>query len=125
MSSSLETTRSEEKCLPSLNYTLHTPRRHKKIALFFVLFFIEAGLLPLILFYALRWGTHLSITTNLAIITSVVGTFSGYRFGMRMWYLWLANTSARWRPIGAGRWGVDASQYVSALAYMTQNETLR
>lgn len=66
--------------VPPLPYSLHTNNRIRTICFTFALCFLEAGLLPLILFYALKWGAHLSITINLAIITSVIGTFSGYRY---------------------------------------------
>ncbi|KAM5538579.1 hypothetical protein V8D89_007608 [Ganoderma adspersum] len=93
---------------PSLNYSIASGRRRLWIALFFVLIFIEAGVLPLILFYAIRWGAHLSNTTNLAIITSVVGTYSSYKFARRSWYLFISDRGHQRRPLGAGRFGPDA-----------------
>ncbi|KAF8579714.1 hypothetical protein K439DRAFT_1654493 [Ramaria rubella] len=102
--------------IPRVNYTLHTRARHRAIALFACLLLAEAGVLPLILYFSLKWGAHLSITKNLAIITSVVGTFSGYKFAKRMWHLWFAKDSHERRPIGAGRWGVDASQVLISIA---------
>ena len=97
---------------PSLNYSTLSGRRRLWIALFFVLIFIEAGILPLILFYAIRWGAHLSNTTNLAIITSVVGTYSSYKFALRSWHLFISDRGHQRRPIGAGRFGPDAFTYV-------------
>ncbi|KAI1794749.1 hypothetical protein LXA43DRAFT_994067 [Ganoderma leucocontextum] len=93
---------------PSLNYPLTSRRRRFSIALFFVLIFIEAGVLPLILFYAIRWGAHLSDTKNLAIITSIVGTYSSYKFAVRSWYLFISDRGHQRRPLGAGRFGPDA-----------------
>lgn len=84
-----------------------TPVRMKWAIIMLLLFFIETGVLPLILFYSLRWGAHLSITTNLAIITSVVGTFSGCKLAHRTYLLWFKNGHESRRPIGAGRWGMD------------------
>ena len=95
---------------PPLNYTLHTPYRERYIAIFFTLLFVESGVLPLILFYALRWGAHLSVTVNLAIITSVIGTFTGFRFSQRLWWLWFSFGCHERRPIGSGRWSVDSFQ---------------
>jgi hypothetical protein len=97
---------------PPLNYTVKTHSRERTILIWFTLLFVEAGVLPLILFYALRWGAHLSITINLAIITSLIGSVSGYKFAQRMWFLWLGKGHETRRPIGAGRWGVDFFQYV-------------
>ncbi|PIL22972.1 hypothetical protein GSI_15669 [Ganoderma sinense ZZ0214-1] len=93
---------------PSLNYSIASGRRRFWVALFFVLIFIEAGVLPLILFYSIRWGAHLSNTTNLAIITAVVGTYSSYKFAVRSWYLFISDRGHQRRPLGAGRFGPDA-----------------
>ncbi|KZT63282.1 hypothetical protein DAEQUDRAFT_770748 [Daedalea quercina L-15889] len=87
---------------PPLNYTIKTGR-----------------ILLLILFYSLYWGAHLSTTKNLAIITSLIGTVSGFKFAQRMWFLWFARNHISWRPIGAGRWGVDFFQFILSLAMAT------
>ncbi|THH29227.1 hypothetical protein EUX98_g4977 [Antrodiella citrinella] len=92
---------------PPLNYTLKTGTRERWIGIFFTLLFIEAGVLPLILFYSLRWGAHLSIPKNLAIITSLIGTVSGLKVAQRSWFLWYKSGHESRRPIGAGRWGFD------------------
>ncbi|CAL1713904.1 unnamed protein product [Somion occarium] len=92
---------------PPLDYTLRTRPRERYIALFFGLLFLEAGVLPLILFYSLRWGAHLSITKNLAIITSLIGTVSGFKVAQRTYLLWFRNEHESRRPIGASRWGLD------------------
>ncbi|KAL4246813.1 hypothetical protein ABKN59_008036 [Abortiporus biennis] len=95
---------------PPLNYTIQTRRRISYICIFFSLIFIETCILPLILFYSLRWGAHLSTTKNLAIITSLVGTISGVKVGQRCYYLWFRTGHESRRPIGSGRWGVDFFQ---------------
>lgn len=95
---------------PPLNYTLHTRGRERSIFIWFSLIFCEACVLPLILFYSLRWGAHLSITKNLAIITSLIGTVSGLKVTQRAYFLWFRNGHESRRPIGAGRWGVDFFQ---------------
>lgn len=99
---------------PPLNYTVRIPRRERYIAVFFTLLFVETGILPLILFYSLAWGAHLSNTKNLAIITSLVGTVSGLKVTQRTWQLWFKTGHESRRPIGAGRWGVDTTQYVTS-----------
>lgn len=95
---------------PALSYSLDAHGRKRYILVWFALLFTEAGILPLILFFALRWGAHLSITINLAIITSLIGSVSGYKFAQRQWLLWLGDGHQTRRPIGAGRWGVDSLQ---------------
>jgi hypothetical protein len=98
---------------PSLNYTIKDNGRERKILVWFTLFFFEAGVLPLILFFSLRWGAHLSTTKNLAIITSLIGSVSGYKFANRTWILWYGKDHHTFRPIGAGRWGLDSFQCVT------------
>ncbi|KAI0685231.1 hypothetical protein BC835DRAFT_1290728 [Cytidiella melzeri] len=93
---------------PPLNYTVRTKGRERYIIIFFMLIFFETGVLPLILFYSLRWGAHLSVTKNLAIITSLIGTVSGFKLAQRSFGLLFRNGHESRRPIGAGRWGVDA-----------------
>ena len=95
---------------PSLNYTLRTHGRERYIVIFFMLLFIESGVLPLILFYSLQWGAHLSVTKNLAIITSLIGTVSGLKITQRTWQLWFRDGHESRRPIGSSRWGVDTFQ---------------
>ena len=97
---------------PPLNYTIKCNRREFSIIVFFTLIFLEAGVLPLILFYSIRWGAHLNNTTNLAIITSLVGTYSGYKMARRSWYLFISDSSHQRRPLGASRFGPDAFTYV-------------
>ncbi|KAI0030587.1 hypothetical protein K488DRAFT_24919, partial [Vararia minispora EC-137] len=102
---------------PPLNYSIcHVPGRTRKVAIWAVLFFIEAGVLPLVLFYGIRWGTHLSMAINLAIITSLIGTVSGFKMAQRTWYLWIGRGHEHRRPIGAGRWGVDCIHVLLGIA---------
>jgi hypothetical protein len=100
---------------PPLNYTVKDNNRERTIIIWITLLFLEAGVLPLILFYALKWGAHLSYTTNLAIITSLIGAVSGFKVGTRQWYLWLGKDHHTRRPIGAGRWGMDMLQTILSL----------
>lgn len=102
---------------PSLNYTLRTHGRERYIIIFFTLLFVESGILPLILFYSLQWGAHLSVTKNLAIITSLIGTVSGFKLTQRTYQLWFRTGHESRRPIGSGRWGVDTFQYVVQLLF--------
>lgn len=98
---------------PPLGYTFRTQAKERYIAIFFTLLFVETCILPLILFYSLQWGAHLSTTKNLAIITSLVGTVSGLKVTQRTWQLWFKSGHKSRRPIGAGRWGLDTTQYVA------------
>ncbi|KAI0069992.1 hypothetical protein K474DRAFT_1713725 [Panus rudis PR-1116 ss-1] len=97
---------------PPLHYTLKTHRRERYIVIFFSLLFLESCVLPLILFYSLKWGAHLSITKNLAIITSLIGAVSGFKIAQRTYFLWFKNGHESRRPIGAGRWGLDFFHYI-------------
>lgn len=90
---------------PPLHYTLKTGNRKRWIAIFFTLLFIDAGLLPLILFYSLRG--HLSISKDLKVTTGSAGLVSGLQVAYRSWLLlpWSGHLSRR--PIGGSRWGMD------------------
>lgn len=88
---------------PPLNYTIKCNRRELAIIVFFTLIFAEAGVLPLILFYSIRWGAHLDNTKILAIITSLVGTYSGYKMARRSYYLFISDRGHQRRPLGASR----------------------
>lgn len=101
---------------PPLHYTLRTPQRERYMAVFFTLIFIESGVLPLILFYSLRWGAHLNMQANLTIITSFVGTVSGLKIGQRTWQLWFMQGHESRRPIGGGKWGVDTFHILITIA---------
>ncbi|KZV99780.1 hypothetical protein EXIGLDRAFT_723859 [Exidia glandulosa HHB12029] len=100
---------------PPLDYTVKTNNRERKILLWIALLYVEAGVLPLLLFFSLRWGAHLSNTTNLAIITSLIGAVSGMKVSTRQWHLWLGKGHHTRRPIGAGRWGMDIFQVVLSM----------
>ncbi|KIP01220.1 hypothetical protein PHLGIDRAFT_80858, partial [Phlebiopsis gigantea 11061_1 CR5-6] len=101
---------------PPLNYTLRTGSRERYIIIFFTLLFLEAGVLPLILFFSLQWGAHLSVTKNLAIITSLIGTVSGLKLTQRTYQLWFRDGHESRRPIGSGRWGVDTLHVLVSVA---------
>lgn len=90
---------------PPLNYTLKTGTRERWIAIFFILLFIDAGVLPLILFYSLR--NHLSIAKTLKIIMGLAGIVSGLQVTYRSWLLLPMNGHESRRPIGGSRWGLD------------------
>ena len=64
---------------PPLDYTIKDNGRERVILIWITLLYIEAGVLPLLLFYSLRWKAKLSMTTNLAIITSYVPPASSPR----------------------------------------------
>ncbi|KAH9914926.1 uncharacterized protein B0H18DRAFT_1125210 [Fomitopsis serialis] len=82
---------------PPLNYTIKTGSRERVIIIWFTLLFVDT-------------------TKNLAIITSLIGTVSGFKFAQRMWFLWFIRDHVSRRLIGVGRWGVDFFQYILSLA---------
>ncbi|KAI0697271.1 hypothetical protein BC835DRAFT_1270549 [Cytidiella melzeri] len=106
-----------DELLPQLPYSLSPPRRRRAIAIFFTLIFIETCVLPLVLYYSFRLGVpHLSLQANLAIITSLVGTISGFKLASRAWNLWYKEGNSARRPIGGGKWGLDTFHVWISLA---------
>ena len=97
---------------PRLNYTIDTPTRKRIVSIWLMLLFVESDLLPLILFFSLRWGAHLDAQKNLAIVTSLIGGVSGFKLAQRTYFLWFKAGNESRRPIGAGRWGLDFFQSV-------------
>ncbi|KAJ3537304.1 hypothetical protein NM688_g6711 [Phlebia brevispora] len=110
---------------PPLHYNVRTVGKERYIAIFFTLLFVESGVLPLILFYSLQWGAHLSTTKNLAIITSLVGTVSGLKVTQRTYQLLFKSGHDSRRPIGAGRWGLDTTHILVSIAMYPPPQWLR
>ncbi|KAH7103854.1 hypothetical protein BKA62DRAFT_615405 [Auriculariales sp. MPI-PUGE-AT-0066] len=106
---------------PPLDFSMKDNGRERTVLIWIMLLYLEAGVLPLLLFFSLRWGARLSNTTNLAIITSLVrrpvtaSAVSGFKVSSRQWYLWLGKGHHTRRPIGAGRWGLDFLQFMLSL----------
>nr|OQO16953.1 hypothetical protein B0A51_15323 [Rachicladosporium sp. CCFEE 5018] len=89
--------------LPRIQLTLQD---HKwAIARAWTILFIASGVLPIVLYFALRYGAHLGIGTVLAITTSTFGVVSFLALLMRSWALLKHDSECR--PLVGSRWAMD------------------
>ncbi|KAI9880420.1 MAG: hypothetical protein M1830_003460 [Pleopsidium flavum] len=91
---------------PELPYSL---RNHKlSIAIAWTILTINSCILPLVLFYALWFGTSLSRNIVVGINTAVFGVIALVSYSVRMWHL--LKTDPHHRPLGSGRGSLDFFQ---------------
>ncbi|OKL58188.1 hypothetical protein UA08_06656 [Talaromyces atroroseus] len=87
---------------PPLPYSLR--QRKRSIAFFWTLFVIDTLAQPLILYYALRYATDLSLNLVFSISTAALGGVSVFEFFFRLYNLMRKNSRAR--PLNARKsWG--------------------
>ncbi|RYP64497.1 hypothetical protein DL769_006635 [Monosporascus sp. CRB-8-3] len=99
--------------LPRLDYNI----MHYKMKLFIVtgLLLFEGSIAPVLLYYALTYGTSLREGIIFAIITSLFGFISGFEFALRSWRLILKEDT--YRPLGEKRWRFDFTHQSLGLIY--------
>ncbi|KAF4636346.1 hypothetical protein G7Y89_g1735 [Cudoniella acicularis] len=80
---------------------LHTPHRKRRLILWVgvVLATLDLCCLPITYYYALKFGTHLSLQDIFAIITGVYGLLSFTHYFFRSLKLFRSKTSPKWRPL--------------------------
>jgi len=88
---------------PPLNYTLRT--RKKSLLIFWSLIFLDCVCLPIVLYFALWYGTHLSHNAVFSISTGALGTVSIFEYMLRFRRLWRKGSNCR--VIGARRYYLD------------------
>ncbi|KIW66692.1 hypothetical protein PV04_06000 [Phialophora macrospora] len=93
-------------------------RHHKlSVSIFTLLVIAECCIVPLVLYYGLKYGTNMRSGIYFAIITSLFGFVTGYEFGIRAWRL--IRPSDEYRPLfGSPRfWGFDSTHYVLTIPF--------
>lgn len=93
---------------PPLPYSLRT--RKRSIAFFWTLFVIDTLAQPLILYYALRYATNLSLNLVFSISTAALGGISVFEYFFRLYNL--MRKGSRARPLNARKSWVSR-QHVS------------
>ncbi|KAK5719766.1 hypothetical protein LTR17_015137 [Elasticomyces elasticus] len=89
--------------LPRIELNL---RDHKlSIALTWTVLFFSSGALPVILYFALHYGTDMKIETVLGIPTAILGVVSLASLLVRSWALLKKNSACR--PLRGSRWAMD------------------
>lgn len=99
---------------PALHYTLRT--RKKAIARFWTPLVLDCCVIPVALYYSLRFSTRLSNATIFGITTALTGGTLVLEFFLRGYHLWKA--SSRCRPKGAPRAYFDHTHWVFLLAIL-------
>lgn len=99
---------------PKLYYTLRI--RKKKIARFWIPLLIDCCIIPVALFYSLRFSTHLSNATIFAITTALTGGTLILEFFLRGYYLWKRTSTCRVK--GAPRAYFDWTHWVFLVAIL-------
>ncbi|EKG20087.1 hypothetical protein MPH_02586 [Macrophomina phaseolina MS6] len=99
---------------PKLYYSLHT--RKKQIARFWVPLLIDCCLIPVALYYSLRFSTRLSNANIFAITTALTGGTLILEFFIRGYQLWKADSACRVK--GAPRAYFDWTHWVFLVAIL-------
>lgn len=91
--------------LPRIAYDL---RDHQLgIIISWSIIFVTGGVLPIVLYFALRYAAKLELSTTLAVTSALFGVFSLYSLVKRSWLLLKKNSTCR--PIGATRANVSTT----------------
>ncbi|KAK5659796.1 hypothetical protein OQA88_1007 [Cercophora sp. LCS_1] len=106
--------------LPRLNYNLWDYKT--KLFIFAGLLVLESSILPIALFYGLRYSS-LRIGLIFAVITSFFGIVTGIEYGFRI--LKLTNKKDTYRPLGTtSRWSFDYTHHTLGLGYFYMSAIL-
>ncbi|EKG18640.1 hypothetical protein MPH_04113 [Macrophomina phaseolina MS6] len=99
---------------PKLHYSLRT--RKRKIARFWTPLLVDCCVIPVALFYSLRFSTRLSNATIFAITTALTGGTLVLEFFLRGYHLWKRSSDCR--PKGSSRSYFDYTHWVFLLAIL-------
>lgn len=91
---------------PPLEYSLRS--RWRSILFFWSLVFIDVVCVPIVLYFALWYGTHLSHNAVFSISTGALGSVSVYEYFRRFFRLWKKGSNCR--VIGARRYYVCVTE---------------
>lgn len=102
-SPSISISRSRTTTLPSLNYSLLA---HKKgIVITWSVLLLTTLILPILLYFILKYPANLDTTIILAVTTATFGASSTFNLSMRTYKLLKPNSTVR--PLGGTRWAMD------------------
>jgi len=103
---------------PPLEYSLRP--RWKSILFFWTLVFLDVVCLPLVLYFALWYGTGLSHNAVFSISTGALGSVSIFEYFLRFYKLW--KKGSKCRVIGARRYyvGCDITAVANSSELTTQ-----
>jgi hypothetical protein len=100
--------------LPAIPYSLRS--RKISIAIVWTIILLDSVVLPLGLFFILKYGVGWDDIKNLAISNGVFGFFAFIQYAFRLYRL--LRTSPEYRPLGSGRWALDFYQYQFTIGFV-------
>ncbi|EHK40536.1 uncharacterized protein TrAtP1_003846 [Trichoderma atroviride] len=100
--------------LPQLPFTWHHGWKRWRLFVFAILVFIDGSLIPIVLYYAMRYAGHVQGWIIFAVVTSIWGGPTYIEFGIRTWRL--MKKERFYRPLGTNsRWCFDTLNWASVL----------
>ncbi|KAK1250690.1 hypothetical protein MKX08_010693 [Trichoderma sp. CBMAI-0020] len=100
--------------LPQLPFTWHHGWKRWRLFLFAILVFIDGSLIPIVLYYAMRYAGNVQGWIIFAVVTSIWGGPTYVEFGIRTWRL--MKKERFYRPLGTNsRWCFDTLNWASVL----------
>ncbi|ODA80816.1 hypothetical protein RJ55_03776 [Drechmeria coniospora] len=100
--------------LPQLPFTWHHGRRRWRLFFFAFLVFVDASLIPIALYYGLRYGGHVEGWIIFAVVTTIWGGPTYIEFAIRTFRL--VKKERFYRPLGTeSRWCFDMLTWASVL----------
>jgi hypothetical protein len=92
--------------LPQLPFTWHHGRKRYRLGLFVTLMFLDACVVPIVLYYAMNYGGHVQGWIIFAVVTTIWGGPTYVEFAIRSWRL--MKKEHFYRPLGqTSRWKFD------------------
>lgn len=100
--------------LPQLPFTWHHGWKRWRLFLFAIMVFIDGSVLPIVLYYAMRYAGHVAGWIIFAVITTIWGGPTYLEFGIRT--LRLIKKERFYRPLGTNsRWCFDILNWSSVI----------
>ncbi|KAM0512541.1 hypothetical protein ACHAPE_008718 [Trichoderma viride] len=100
--------------LPQLPFTWHHGWKRWRLFIFAILVFIDGSLVPIVLYYALRYAGHVQGWIIFAVVTSIWGGPTYVEFAIRTWRL--MKKERFFRPLGTNsRWCFDTLNWASVI----------
>ncbi|KAK5104169.1 hypothetical protein LTS08_002054 [Lithohypha guttulata] len=98
--------------LPQLPFTWHRGKKRWRLIFLIVLMWIDACIIPIALYYAMRYGGNIEGWIIFAIVTTIWGGPTYLEFGVRT--IKLIKKERFYRPLGTNsRWSFDYLNWVS------------
>ncbi|GFP52802.1 hypothetical protein TASIC1_0001095400 [Trichoderma asperellum] len=100
--------------LPQLPFTWHHGWKRWRLFLFAIMVCIDGSVVPIVLYYTMRYAGHVQGWIIFAVVTTIWGGPTYVEFGIRTWRL--MKKERFYRPLGTNsRWSFDILNWASVL----------